>query len=145
MRVPVLLLGAVAMAGLAGPGYAAPAKTVKMLNRGAAGMMVFEPAIVRVKPGETVVFTPGDMGHDAESIPGMLPAGAQPVKGTMSKPVSVTFSKPGVYGFKCAPHLGMGMVGVVVVGAPTNLAQAKTVALPGKAKQVMTGLLASVK
>ncbi|SEM72637.1 pseudoazurin [Sphingomonas gellani] len=144
MRSLVPFLAAAAVLAAA-PAQAAPPKVVKMLNRGAGGMMVFEPAIVRIKPGETVVFTPVDKGHDAESIPGMLPAGAQPFKGTISKPISVTFTKPGVYGFKCTPHFAMGMVGAVVVGAPTNLAQARSVALPGRAKQVMTGLLANVR
>lgn len=159
MRNPVLKIGAAAVAaaafpaavfalGAPAPAPAAPpppAATVKMLNRGAAGMMVFENAVIRIKPGQSVTFTPNDMGHNAETIPGMLPAGAQPFKGALSKPVTVTFTKPGVYGFKCAPHLSMGMVGVVVVGNPTNLAEAKTVSLPGKAKQVMAGLLAGVR
>ncbi|MCX8474784.1 MAG: pseudoazurin [Sphingomonas sp.] len=152
MRIRLGALGAVAALALAFPATAgnpaapaARAYTVKMLNRGAAGMMVFESSILRIKPGESVTFTPNDMGHNAESIPGMVPAGAQPFKGAMSKPLTVTFTKPGVYGFKCAPHLGMGMVGVIVVGNPTNLAQAKAVSLPGKAKQVMAGLLASLR
>lgn len=148
MRIPVVLLGAVAAIGLAAPAHAgppAPAVVVKMLNKGSTGVMVFEPNIVRIQPGQSVTFTPVNPGHDAESIPGMVPAGAQPFKGAISKPITVTFTKPGVYGYKCTPHLAMGMVGVVVVGAPTNLAQAKAVALPGKAKPVMAGLLARVK
>ncbi|ATY33544.1 pseudoazurin [Sphingomonas psychrotolerans] len=158
MRITALKISAVALAvalpavaafALGSPGApapaAAPAATVKMLNRGAAGMMVFESAIVRIKPGQSVTFTPNDMGHNVETIPGMLPAGAQPFKGALSKPLTVTFTKPGVYGFKCAPHLSMGMVGVVIVGNPANLAQAKAVSLPGKAKPVMAGLLAGVR
>lgn len=156
MRVNFAMLGAAAAvaiavpaaisysAAVAAPAPAGKAYTVKMLNRGAAGMMVFESNILRIKPGDSVTFTPNDMGHNAESIPGMVPAGAQPFKGAMSKPFTVTFTKPGVYGFKCNPHISMGMVGVIVVGSPTNLAQAKTVSLPGKAKQVMTGLLAGI-
>lgn len=158
MRIPAIVLGAAAAIAVAAPaaalsfGAAAPAPaapaaktyTVKMLNRGAAGMMVFETNILRIKPGESVTFTPNDMGHNAESIPGMVPAGAQPFKGPMNKAVTVTFTKPGVYGFKCAPHLSMGMVGVVIVGNPVNLPQAKAVTLPGKARQVMSGLLATV-
>ena len=31
-----------------------------------------------------------------------------------------TIDKPGVYGFKCKPHYGMGMVGLIVVGEPVN-------------------------
>ncbi|MFZ5746543.1 MAG: pseudoazurin [Pseudomonadota bacterium] len=151
MRIRFATIGAAAAVALAVPalagGPAAPAAktyTVKMLNKGAAGMMVFEANILRIKPGDSVTFTPNDMGHNAESIPGMLPAGATPFKGAMNKPVTVTFTKPGVYGFKCNPHFGMGMVGVIVVGSPVNLAQAKAVSLPGKAKQVMAGLLAGV-
>ncbi len=140
MRIPAIFLAAVAVAFVA-PATVASANTVKMLNKGAAGSMVFENAIIRVKPGESVTFTPDDMGHSVESIPGMLPAGAKPFKGQMNKPLTVTFSKPGVYGFKCPPHLGMGMVGVVIVGDPVNLTQAKAVSLPGRAKQVMSGLL----
>ncbi|HMA14478.1 MAG TPA: plastocyanin/azurin family copper-binding protein, partial [Kiloniellaceae bacterium] len=41
---------------------------VKMLTRGEAGMMVFEPAVVHVQPGDTVRFVPVDPGHNAESI-----------------------------------------------------------------------------
>jgi pseudoazurin len=142
--------GAIALA--AGLALAAPAGAagtphlVKMLNQGASGPMQFDSTVIRIKPGESVTFTPGDMGHNAESIPGMAPAGAAPFKGQMSKPLTVTFAKPGVYGFKCLPHAGMGMVGVVVVGAPTNLGEAKAASatLPGRARQVMTGLLAGV-
>jgi pseudoazurin len=140
--------GALALAaGLAAPaGAAGGTQVVHMLNQGPGGMMVYDTKVLRIKPGDSVTFAPSDMGHNAESIPGMAPGGAAPFKGQMSKPLTVTFSKPGVYGFKCLPHTGMGMVGVVVVGTPTNLAQAKaaSASLPGKAKQVMAGLLAGV-
>ena len=154
MRIPLAVLAAAAALALpaaasgSAPNAPAPAgKThvVKMLNRGAAGMMVFESSVLRIKPGDSVTFTPNDMGHNAESIAGMVPAGAQPFKGPMNKPFTVTFTKPGVYGFKCAPHASMGMVGVIVVGNPVNIAQAKAVTLPGRAKQVMAGLLAGVR
>lgn len=145
MRIAGLVLGAAAALMAVSPAMAAE-HTVKMLNKGAGGMMVFEPALINVKPGDTVVFLPSDKTHNAETIPGMLPSGATPFKGAMSQPVKVTFTKPGVYGYKCLPHLGMGMVGAVVVGsAQPNLAAAKTVALPGKAKQVMGELLAQAR
>jgi len=34
---------------------------------------------------------------------------------------------------------------VVVVGNPVNLAEAKALNLPGRPKQIMTGILASIK
>jgi pseudoazurin len=121
---------------------AAADHVVKMLNNGRAGMMVFEPALVKVAPGDTVTFQATDKIHSAESIPGMVPAGAAGFKGKMGQPLTVKFSKPGVYGYKCPPHYGMGMVGVVIVGnASSNLATAEQVSHFGKAKQVMAGLL----
>lgn len=141
MRIFSLLAGAAAAIALASPASAAD-HVVKMLNKGKAGMMVFEPALVKVKPGDTVTFVPTDKSHNAESIAGMIPGGAVAFKGKMNQPFKVTFSKPGLYGYKCLPHYGMGMVGVVVVGnAGSNLAAAQKVSHPGKAKQVFGGLL----
>ena len=141
MRISTVLSGVIGAAMLATPAAAAD-HVVKMLNKGKAGMMVFEPALVKVAPGDTVTFVPTDKSHNAESIAGMLPAGAAPFKGKMNQPIKVIFAKPGVYGYKCLPHYGMGMVGVVVVGNPNaNLAAAQAVGHPGKAKQVFGGLL----
>lgn len=142
-----LLMAAGAAALLAaGPGAAAAADhEVKMLNRGAAGMMVFEPPYLKVAPGDTVTFKSVNPSHNAETIPGMLPEGAQPFKGAMSKDVTVTFEKEGIYGYKCMPHYGMGMVGVIQVGDDTgNADAAKAVKHPGKAKTVMAELIGKV-
>ena len=144
MRISTVLAGAAAAALLATPAAAAD-HVVKMLNKGKAGVMVFEPALVKVAPGDTVTFVPTDKSHNAESINGMLPPGVTPFKGKMNAPITVAFSKPGVYGYKCLPHYGMGMVGVVVVGNAGNLATAQKVSHPGKAKQVFTSLLGKTK
>ena len=141
MRKFTILAGAVAAIALASPA-AAKDHVVKMLNKGSAGMMVFEPALVKIAPGDSVTFIPTDKTHNAESINGMTPAGAAAFKGKMNQPLKVTFAKPGLYGYKCLPHYGMGMVGAVVVGnAGSNLAAAQKVSHPGKAKQVFAGLL----
>ena len=132
---------AAAAIALASPASAAD-HVVKMLNKGSAGMFVFEPALVKIAPGDTVTFVPVDKSHNAESIAGMIPAGAASFKSKMSQPLKVAFSKPGLYGYKCLPHYGMGMVGVVIVGnASSNFAAAQKVSHPGKAKQVFAGLL----
>ena len=141
MRKFTLLAGAAAAIALASPAAAAD-HVVKMLNKGKAGMMVFEPALVKIAPGDSVTFVPTDKNHNAESISGMTPAGAVAFKGKMNQPLKVTFSRPGIYGYKCLPHYGMGMVGAVVVGSSSsNLAAAQKVSHPGKAKQVFGGLL----
>lgn len=137
--------GLVSTLALAAPAMAAE-HTVKMLNRGEAGMMVFEPAYLEVAPGDTVVFEPTDKSHNAETIPGMLPEGAEPFKGKLNQEISVTFDEEGVYGYKCMPHYAMGMVGVVVVGdSAENVEEAKAVKQPGKAKKVMAELLSKAE
>jgi pseudoazurin len=126
---------------LAGDAARAAEVKVKLLNKGSDGaMMVFEPALVKIAPGDTVKFVSTDKGHNAETIKGMLPEGAAPFQGKNGEDVSVKFDQEGVYGMKCLPHYGMGMVAMVVVGAPTNLDQAKAVPQVGKAKQVFATL-----
>jgi pseudoazurin len=136
-----LAAGIVWLAGAAG----AAEVDVTMLNRGAEGAMVFEPRMVKIAPGDTVHFIATDKGHDALSVDGMIPDGAQPFAGELGKDVTVTFTVPGVYGIKCKPHYGMGMVGVVVVGDPVNLDAVKAVKQTGMAKKVFAKLLDEVK
>lgn len=139
-RSTVLIVAAL----IAAPAGAAE-HTVKMLNKGAAGTMVFEPAFLQVKPGDTVRFLPTDKSHNAESIAAMLPTGATPFRGKMNQEVVATFDKPGLYGIKCAPHYGMGMVALVQVGKkPANLAEAQAASHPGLAKKRMGELLTKV-
>jgi len=114
---------------------------VKMLNRGAKGMMVFEPDLIKIAPGDTVTFVSVNPGHDARSIKGMIPEGAEPFEGKISKDVSVTFTQPGVYGVECRPHYAMGMVAAVVVGDPVNLDAAKAVKQPPMAKKKFDKIL----
>jgi pseudoazurin len=87
---------------------------------------------VRVSPGDKVTFMATDKTHNAETIQGMLPAGAQAFAGKMSENLSVAFDKEGVYGIKCKPHYGMGMVALVILGGDSaNLVEAKSVKHPG--------------
>ena len=136
---------AVAAVLLAGAAAAAAEFDVKMLNKGATGAMVFEPAMVKIAPGDTVHFIATDKGHDVLSVDGMVPDGAQAFAGELGKDLTVTFTVPGVYGVKCKPHYGMGMVGVVVVGDPVNLDAAKAVKQTGMAKKVFAKLLDEVQ
>ncbi|MBN9449952.1 MAG: pseudoazurin, partial [Bosea sp.] len=99
-----------ALMTLAAAGANAAEVEVKMLNKGAAGAMVFEPALIKIAPGDTVKFLPTDKSHNAESIPEMMPAGAAPFIGKLNEQFDITFKEPGVYGIKCKPHYGMGTV-----------------------------------
>lgn len=138
------LAGVVALAGAAG----AAELQVKMLNQGAQGMMVFEPSTAKLKPGDTIRFIPTDPGHNVESIKEMLPPGAELVKGQIGKEVVVKLPKPGVYGFKCAPHWGFGMTFVAKVGdgkPNAEAAAAAAAAAPGMAKKRLAADMAALK
>jgi pseudoazurin len=137
----LILMAAAAALAFAGPAFAADHQ-VQMLNKGEKGAMVFQPDYIEAAPGDTVTFVPTDKGHDAETIKGMLPEGAEPFKGKMNQPITVTVEKEGVYGVKCTPHYGMGMVALIKVGQPTNAEEAAAAKHPGKAKTKMAELLA---
>lgn len=141
MRIVTLIAGAAMAIALASPAVAKDVQ-VKMLNKGNGRAMVFSPEVVKIAPGDTVTFVATDKGHNAEIISTMIPAGAAPFKGKMNQGLTVKFTKAGTYGYKCLPHYGMGMVGVVIVGnGGPNAAQAKAVSHPGKAKQVFASIL----
>lgn len=99
---------------------------IKMLNSGPDGKMVFEPAVLEVKVGDTVTFLPMDAEHDSISV--LTPPGANTWHGRRNQQISVVINKEGVYIYKCAPHYYFGMVGVIKAGAATNLAEAQQVA-----------------
>ncbi len=143
MKYMLPMAAAVAALLLTGAAQAADHQ-VKMLNKGEKGAMVFEPDFVVAAPGDTVTFVPTDKTHNAESIKGMMPDGAEPFKGKINEQVVVTLGEDGVYGVKCLPHYGMGMVALIVVGKPVNLEEAKAVKQTGKSKKVFEQLFAAV-
>jgi pseudoazurin len=117
---------------------------VKMLNKGTEGMMVFEPALMKVAPGDTVKFIATNKGHNAETIASMVPEGAKTFEGKVDEELAITFDKDGIYGVRCKPHYGMGMVAMIVVGSPVNEQQARAVVHPGKAKSTFANLFAKM-
>ena len=99
---------------------------VKMLNAGADGVMVFEPAALKIKKGDTVIFKSVDPGHNSVSAPNLIPSGATPWESIQGQDFSVTFDTEGVYVYQCTPHLVMAMIGLIQVGEATNLAEIKS-------------------
>ena len=108
---------------------------IKMLNKGPDHMMQFDPELLKIAPGDTVHFVAADKGHTAQSLPDMIPEGAEPFTGDMGQDLTVTFKTEGVYGYDCQPHGAMGMVGLIVVGHPTNEETVKNASVPGMAKR----------
>lgn len=127
-------LGALALA----PAAMAEDHEIQMLNVGSDGQpMVFEPAYLEIAPGDTVTFVNAQGAHNAQTIDGMLPEGAEGFRGGMRQDVSFTPTEEGVWGIKCMPHYGAGMVALIKVGdgEAANLETASEVRHPGRARQ----------
>ncbi len=111
--------------------------TVEMLNSKNGENLVFSEKFTKVNKGDTVTFKATKPGHNAEFIPGGFPQGAEELHGQVGKDVAYTFTAPGIYLVRCAPHYGMGMVAVIEVDTLSNLDQIKQVSLPGKVRAVV--------
>ena len=118
---------------------------VKMLNKGEAGAMVFEPAYVKAMPGDVIHFIATDKGHNVESIKGMLPEGSESFKSKFNVDYELTVDAEGLYGIKCTPHYGMGMVALIQVGDAVNLEAAQGVKQRGKSTGRFEDLFARVQ
>src|SRR4051812_13853692 len=94
----------------------------------------FEPADIKVKPGDGIKFVMVTGGpHNVAFDPATIPADVKPQlsanmpnqQGELSSPLltnpneayTISFAniKPGQYPFHCTPHLAMGMKGTVTV------------------------------
>ena len=124
------------IAGLALAGSVSAADhVIQELNNGPDGAFIFSPSYILVQPGDTVTFQPTDQGHNSEAV--FMPEGASGWKSEISQPLTLTFTKPGVYIYQCSPHNLFGMVGVIVVGSAVNAADAKKAADAIEKKQIM--------
>lgn len=139
-----IVMATAALAMMAGSAFAETYE-VKMLNKGEAGSMVFEPDFIAAQPGDTIHFVATDKGHNVESIKGMLPAGVEDFKSKMNKDFDLVVKTEGLYGLKCTPHYGMGMVALIQVGKAANLDDVLAVKQRGKAKKRFDAAFAQVK
>lgn len=78
--------------------------------------MVFDPPVLRLQPGESVRFVATHRGHNAQSLDGMTPWGAEPFRGRINEEIELTLTVEGTYGYVCQPHATMGMIGLILVG-----------------------------
>ncbi len=102
---------------------AATTHTVKMLNHGANGIMVFEPGFLKIEIGDTVYFEATDAGHDAVSS---FSSGDDWRVGFQGG--KVTFNDEGINIYYCTPHKSMAMYGVIQVGEAVNKEEAMAAA-----------------
>ena len=83
--------------------------------------MEWKPSVTFAQPGDQIKFI-GTIGHDSESIQGMVPSGSKNWKSKMGEEgFTVTLETEGLYIFKCNPHVAVGMFGAIVVGDATQI------------------------
>jgi pseudoazurin len=98
--------------------------------------MVFYPSFLKISINDEVEFIPKDPGHTSRSV--LLPKEeTKNWQGVTSQKVSYKFSKEGLYIYECANHGIMGMVGIIQVGNPINLEDAKKFAEEFKKKLIL--------
>ena len=120
-------------------------QTVEMLNRLNKESMVFEPKIVRVNVGDTVLWKATDKGHNVEFIKKGVPEGVGKFKSKYNKDTEYKFETPGIYAYWCTPHKNMGMIGFVVVGDDkSNLDEIKKLRFSSKSKKIAPDLINSL-
>ena len=118
---------------------------VDMLNRLGKQSNIFEPKIVRVNVGDTVLWKAKDKGHNVEFIKKGVPEGVGKFKSKFNKDVEYKFEIPGIYAYWCTPHKNMGMIGFVVVGDDkSNLEAIKKLRFSSKSKKMAPDLINSL-
>ncbi|NKB36778.1 MAG: copper-binding protein [Gammaproteobacteria bacterium] len=88
----------------------------------------FVADIAYIQPGDTVGWI-NMTSHNTVSIDGLIPEGAEPWRSELGQNLKLTLDIEGVYAYVCEPHLGFGMVGLIIVGEPTNLEAVRAAAL----------------
>lgn len=132
--------------------------TVSMEFEG--GRFYFEPEVLRISPGDTVVWVniSGGPHNSVAYHPSInnkalgIPEGAEPWESPLitategpEAQFEHTFTAEGTYAYYCFPHEAVGMVGLIIVGEPTPLSQAFIDSLAGEAKTVMEELVAEAE
>ena len=90
--------------------------TIEMLSSSNGEMMVFKPAVLKIAPGDSVTWKATNPGHNTASIAEMTPDASLEWNGKINEELKITFTKEGVYGYKCTPHYVLGMIGIIAVG-----------------------------
>ncbi|MCV2892069.1 plastocyanin/azurin family copper-binding protein [Lentibacter sp. XHP0401] len=68
---------------------------VRMFSRNERGPMIYEPDFLRIEPGDQVRFIPEQPSHNAATIEGMIPEGAEPFKSKVNEDFTTTLTVPG--------------------------------------------------
>ena len=131
--------------GLAASAASADTIQIRMLGAGPDEAMVFDPAFVQAKPGDTIEFIETSHGHNVATLRGMVPAGVTPVRSPLGESYRMTVTEEGLYGIAASARYTLGMVALIQVGAPVNLDAARAAPHRGLARAAMADLLTQVR
>ena len=98
--------------------------TVKMLNEGPSGAMVFEPDFIKINTCDSINFEMTDAGHNAVTI--AAPKDSLPFDTQYKPSTTVQFDTKGLYLYQCSPHAMMAMAGLVQVSDSSNKSEIET-------------------
>ncbi|OUR65737.1 hypothetical protein A9Q79_01725 [Methylophaga sp. 42_25_T18] len=96
----------------------------------------YEPLVTVIALGDTVAWE-NMSSHDTQAIEGLVPEGSERWHSSMGENYQRTFTQEGIYIFKCTPHWGAAMGGVIIVGNPVNLEAIKAATVKGAAKRLV--------
>ncbi|MEM0922086.1 MAG: plastocyanin/azurin family copper-binding protein [Pseudomonadota bacterium] len=100
------------------PGLAGASSEVtshKVLARG----VKFDPVFVFIEPGDQIEWE-NMASHNVETIDEMVPEGQPKIKTKLGDNYFTTFDTVGIIVYKCTPHWGARMGGVITVGTPDD-------------------------
>ena len=98
--------------------------TVKMLNEGPSGAMVFEPDFIKINTCDSINFEMTDAGHNAVTI--AAPKDSLPFDTQYKPSTTVQFDTKGLYLYQCSPHAMMAMAGLIQVSDASNKSEIET-------------------
>jgi pseudoazurin len=79
----------------------------------------FDPMFIYIEPGDQVSFERMPT-HNIETLDGMVPEGQEKIFSELGENFVATFDKVGLVVYKCTPHWGTRMGGIIVVGQPED-------------------------
>ena len=98
--------------------------TVKMLNEGPSGAMVFEPDFIKINSCDSINFEMTDAGHNAVTV--AAPKDSLPFDTQYKQSTTVQFDTKGLYLYQCSPHAMMAMAGLIQVSDSSNKSEIET-------------------
>ena len=117
---------------------------VEMLNVGREGSRFrYDPMLVQIEIGQKILWKAVTKGHNVEF---MVAPGDIRFKSKMHKSAGYRFDIPGIYTYKCTPHVAAGMIGVIVVGGDlSNIKDAMNhKGYYGQSKELIHNIISSI-